>query len=347
MAKPTFNPLKLYIRGYDWTGRTSRRELLLFLGICVVPQLGLMYQRAALPDHRLLETFLWLLVALTVVPMWGHLLRRVNEIRWPGWVLLLMFVPYLALVVVLVLLIKGRGQRRLYELTAFRSLGVGLACILAFLCLTRAFWEPFAMVGGSMKPSLLVGDVVAVGKVSNSFDRGDVVALKRADGHAVMGRIIGIGGDTVQFKDGRVWLNDEQLPQEQIDPFQEVMEPQGALRHIPRCTNGAVGHGAICEKDRYVETLPDGQAYQVLNIFDRMPSDDTAVFRVPADHYFIVGDNRDNTADSRYAAQVNGFGMVPHAAVIGQAHRILYSYNGPSAFSVWNWRPARILKAVK
>jgi signal peptidase I len=128
--------------------------------------------------------------------------------------------------------------------------------------------------------------------------------------------------------------------------FTEIMEYQGPQGLRPRCENGAVGQGAVCEKSRQYETLPGGKRHAILNINDQF-SDNTGVFTVPADHFFFMGDNRDNSTDSRVAQEARGVGFVPREDIVGRADRVMFSSAGRSMLAFWTWRSDRFFKAVE
>ena len=124
------------------------------------------------------------------------------------------------------------------------------------------------------------------------------------------------------------------------------MQAQGPQRLRPRCENGPVGEGGLCIKSRQIETLPNGVSHAILNIGNQQ-SDNTGVYTVPEGHYFFMGDNRDNSADSRLAQQVGGVGFVPYENLIGRADRIVFSSAGSSMLFFWTWRSDRFFKGVE
>ncbi|MCB2136127.1 MAG: signal peptidase I [Rhodobacteraceae bacterium] len=230
------------------------------------------------------------------------------------------------------------------------------------------FYQPFWIPSGSMKDTLLIGDFLFVNKMAYGYsryscpfavcpitgrlfaaepERGDVVVFRHpANGSDFIKRLIGLPGDTVQVQGGIVYLNGTAVPQTPDGTFEEVKEYQGSQRGMPRCANDPVGQGAICVKEKYIETLPNGVSHSVLNIGNG-PADNTPIFTVPAGHYFFMGDNRDNSQDSRFALASGGVGMLPAEYLIGRADRIMFSSAGRSLFFFWTWRGDRFFKAVE
>ncbi|MDO8985305.1 signal peptidase I [Cypionkella sp.] len=230
-------------------------------------------------------------------------------------------------------------------------------------------FQPFWIPSESMKDTLLVGDFVFVNKMAYGYskyscpfalcpisgrifasepERGDVVVFRHpVNGSDFVKRLIGLPGDKIQMKQGVPYINGAVVPQTPDGTFEEVMEPQGPMKSRPRCANGAVGDGAICKKDRFRETLPNGVVHDVLNIENDGYADNTDVFTVPADAYFFMGDNRDNSQDSRFAQAVGGVGFVPVENLIGRADRIIFSSAGTSMLFFWTWRSDRFFKAVE
>ncbi|MFC6639428.1 signal peptidase I [Sulfitobacter sp. JBTF-M27] len=247
------------------------------------------------------------------------------------------------------------------------------------------FFQPFWIPSGSMKETLLIGDFLFVNKMAYGYsyascpslmlpnigievdaedvcgffdgdntrliggepERGDVVVFRHpVSGRDYIKRLIGLPGDTVQVKQGVIHINGDPVKLEQDGTFEEEMTAQGPQRLRPRCENGPLGEGGTCIKSRKIETLPNGVSYPVLNIGNQQ-SDNTGLYTVPAGHYFFMGDNRDNSADSRLAQQVGGVGFVPYENLIGRADRIMFSSAGRSMLFFWTWRGDRFFKAVE
>ena len=231
------------------------------------------------------------------------------------------------------------------------------------------FFQPFWIPSESMKSTLLIGDFIFVNKMAYGYsryscpfgicpisgrilasesERGDVVVFRHpVNGADMIKRLIGLPGDKIQMKEGVLYINGAAAPQVADGVFEEVFEPQGPMKNRPRCENEVVGEGGICQKSRFVETLPNGVAHAVLNIEDGGYADNTDVFTVPEGQYFFMGDNRDNSQDSRYSQAVGGVGFVPAEYLIGRADRVMFSSAGASMLYFWTWRADRFFAAVE
>ncbi len=247
------------------------------------------------------------------------------------------------------------------------------------------FFQPFWIPSGSMKDTLLIGDFLFVNKMAYGYsyascpsiripavgldieaddfcgvfkgadkrlfgsdpEVGDVVVFRHpVTGRDFIKRLIGKPGDRIQMKEGLLYINDVAVKVEDGGEFIEPFGLQGPQQSGTSCANGAVGEGADCIKYRSYETLPNGVRHAVLNIGDR-ELDNTLVFTVPADHFFFMGDNRDNSTDSRVSQQRRGVGFVPREDIVGRADRIMFSSAGRSMLAFWTWRSDRFFKAIE
>lgn len=235
--------------------------------------------------------------------------------------------------------------------------------------LRSLFFQPFWIPSESMKETLLIGDFLFVNKMAYGYsryscpfaacpiegriwaaepERGDVVVFRHpVNGSDFIKRVIGLPGDKIQMKNGVLWINDKEVPQTPDGQFEEIYEPQGPMGNLPRCENGPVGQGGLCTRSRAIETLPNGRQHTVLNIDTNGYGDNTDAFLVPPGNYFFMGDNRDNSTDSRYSQAVGGVGYLPAEYLIGRADRVIFSSAGRSMLFFWTWRSDRFFKAVE
>ena len=244
------------------------------------------------------------------------------------------------------------------------------ALVIAGVFRTLLF-QPFFIPSASMKPTLLIGDFLFVNKFSYGYsedscpfsmckfidgrwlgrmpERGDVIVFRHpVDGTDYIKRLVGLPGDRVQMRQGTLFINGEPAPQEADGLFVETYERQGGARNFPACSNGAVGEGGVCEKEMFRETLPgDVASHAVLNIADDRPLDTTPVYTVPAGHFFFVGDNRDNSNDSRVPRAAGGIGFVPYENLLGRVDRVIFSAEGRSLLFFWTWRLDRFFEPVR
>jgi signal peptidase I len=215
------------------------------------------------------------------------------------------------------------------------------ALILALVVRTFAY-QPFSIPSGSMMNTLLIGDYLFVSKFSYGYSRhsfpfslapidgriwgsaparGDIAVFKLpADpSKDYIKRVIGLPGDRVQMREGQLFLNNVVVQREKVGDYSES-DPLG------RSIQG----------DVWRETLPNGVSYEVLDIQPNSTSDNTPVFEVPPGHYFMMGDNRDNSADSRVAG--SGVGYVPFENLVGRADIIFFSIDeSVSPWMIWTW----------
>ena len=222
-------------------------------------------------------------------------------------------------------------------------------------------FQPFWIPSGSMKDTLLIGDFLFVSKYSYGYsrhsfpwslapfegrflasepERGDVIVFKHPrNGQDYVKRLIGLPGDRVQMREGVLFINGEAAPQR---PDGEFLEPVRAGASLQCKEQRRVPEGRVCVKERFIETLPGGREHIVLNADDNRSSlsDNTREFVVPEGHFFFVGDNRDNSNDSRQSV-----GMVPFDNLVGRADLIALSFGG-QFWEVWNWRADRFLVSI-
>jgi len=227
--------------------------------------------------------------------------------------------------------------------------------LLIALVLRVVLFQPFTIPSASMEPGLLVGDYIIVSKfdygwsrhsvplspplfhgrvMGKAAQRGDVVVFKlpRDDSIPYIKRVIGLPGDRVRVSGGVVFVNGKAIPRVPVGAIQDPGDPTITVMQVE-------------------ETKPDGQAYTTFDRSPGHPGDDTEVYVVPQDHYFVMGDNRDNSLDSRWPSEV-GVGLVPAENLVGKARFILLSWSeGVSIFKPWTWvthfRPDRNFIALR
>jgi len=221
---------------------------------------------------------------------------------------------------------------------------VVIALLIAFGIRTIAF-EPFNIPSGSMEPTLLIGDYLFVSKFSYGYStyslpygihlfsgrimgrqpaRGDVVVFKLPRDPKVdyIKRVIGLPGDRIQMKAGLLYINDEPVKRERIEDFVDSE------------------NGMVTRTRQFLETLPNGKVHHILEMSDDGPLDNTGVYTVPEGFYFCMGDNRDNSLDSRVQGPT-GVGFVPAENLVGRAEILFFSTDGTATwYEFWKWLPA-------
>jgi signal peptidase I len=242
-----------------------------------------------------------------------------------------------------------------------------LVTLFLFAVIIRSFIvAPFSIPSGSMLPRMMIGDYLFVAKWPYGFSRyslpfgiftfegrylrsvpkrGDIVVFHypgRGDEDYVK-RLIGLPGDLVQMKAGTLYLNGDAVPKVRIADYLMPRSPNSPCRYVDPDTAHEVTDDKgrlFCAYPRYRETLPGGRSYDILDQTDG-PSDDTPAVLVPEGHYFMMGDNRDDSEDSRYPVEVGGVGLLPEDALIGRAMITFFSTDGSAHWlKPWTWLTA-------
>ncbi|MEE8189294.1 MAG: signal peptidase I [Kiloniellales bacterium] len=226
------------------------------------------------------------------------------------------------------------------------------AVLLALVIRVFAY-EPFSIPSGSMIPTLLVGDYLFVSKFSYGYsryslpwsiglfdgrvladqpERGDVVVFKLPSDNKTdyIKRLIGLPGDEIQVRGGILHINGKAVKRQRVQDV--ILQDYG---------------GYTRQVTEYVETLPNGVKHRIWEQRDDGFEDETPVYTVPADRYFMMGDNRDSSRDSRFA----DVGFVPFENLIGRAEFLFFSHDDSAGlWEVWKWPAAirfgRILDAI-
>ncbi len=241
--------------------------------------------------------------------------------------------------------------------------------VLAVLGVHSLVAKPFYIPSGSMLPTLLIGDRLIVSKFPYGYSylspslnvlpemsgrlfnhlpaRGDIAVIKSPQlKEDWIKRVIGLPGDTVQMKNGQLWLNGVAVPKVRVADTVIPVSPNsdcnsqvdGQFR-----TTDAAGN-AICRLPTYRETLPSGKTYLTLDLGDN-PRDNTDPVIVPEGRLFLMGDNRDNSEDSRFDPLEGGLGLLPIENLVGRAEFITFSLDGSTDWNPMTWfsavRPGR------
>ncbi len=241
-----------------------------------------------------------------------------------------------------------KSERKFFH--NFKS--IFLAIFIALLIRSFLF-EPFNIPSGSMKPNLLVGDFIFVSKYSYGYSkhslpfsipiipnkifseepkRGDVVVFKTPENNRTdyIKRVIGLPGDKIRVLDGQIIINNNKILRQKMDDFIDNDKDVNVKR-----------------VRKYKEYFFEKEI-EVLDLVDSGMVDNTIEYKVPNNHFFVMGDNRDNSQDSRF---INTVGFIPFENLVGKAQFIFFSLENSRFFEIWKWpnsiRYERVFKRIK
>jgi signal peptidase I len=247
---------------------------------------------------------------------------------------------------IIFLLMLGRLERFGFWRTIFTYLFAVVLFAFGVALFVRSFaYQPFNIPSGSMRPTLLVGDYIFVSKFAYGYSRfslpfspplfsgrilfsppapGDVAVFRHPKDTETdyVKRIVGLPGDRIQMQKGQLYINDAPVRRERLA---DVVD------------DGACGSGSGAAIKHWRETLPNGASYETLDCLDNSFFDNTIVYTVPDGHFFALGDNRDNSTDSR----MSPFGPVPFENLIGRVSLIYFSYDSGNAGAAAHVRTER------
>lgn len=241
-----------------------------------------------------------------------------------------------------------------------------LRFVLAIALLAWAFRSfvaaPFNIPSGSMLPTLYIGDYLVVSKWPYGFSRysfpfgfpgfegrifghlpkrGDVVVFRHPTEDAdLIKRVIGLPGDRIEVRGGVLILNGHAVPRRPLPAARIAVTPNSPCKVVPSAVPvlAAAGTQQVCLYRAYLETLPGGPSYTVLDQVDDSPGDNFPEVEVPPGHLFVMGDNRDDSADSRFQPIDQGVGMLPTENLIGRASFTFWSTDGSASYlKPWTW----------
>jgi signal peptidase I len=231
--------------------------------------------------------------------------------------------------------------------------------ILIVLGIHSFLAKPFYIPSESMMANLLVGDRLIVSKFPYGFsylspsvpilppmkgrlfgsypDRGDIVVIKStSDGADWIKRTIGLPGDTVELRDGELFLNGRALPRVRRPDTEVVVSPNSDCPYMPQFRGTSADGTPVCRFPTFRESLPNGRQYDTLDmtLTDR---DNFGPVTVPDGFVFLMGDNRDNSMDSRVPPEIGGLGLVPYENIVGRAEFITFSLDGSHTLNPLTW----------
>ena len=235
-----------------------------------------------------------------------------------------------------------------------------LLLLFLFAVVLRSFIAaPFMIPSSSMQPRMMIGDYLFVAKWPYgysrfsfpfgiaSFDgrffagepeRGDIVVFRHPrTNQDWVKRLIGLPGDTVQMRSGQLFLNGKPVPKVRIADWMIPFSRNSLCSPLAKRVEAEGGQ--YCAYPRYRETLPGGRSYEVLDQVELSNGpDDTEVYTVPEGHYFMMGDNRDESADSRFTLDEEGVGFLPRDHMVGRALIVFFSTDGSAEWiKPWTW----------
>lgn len=342
------SPTRFLREGLDVAGRTGPAGFAALLALLA----GLWSLRRFGPEvvegwGRGHEALAAIPLAVLLVPALGHVMRRLNDLGWAGWWAWALAVPWLRWGLLAALALLPSSQRRRRAEPGARLLGLGVAAAVALALAGSLVWTAAPVTGQGMKPALWPGDLVLLRRAPLSVAPGDVLAF-RLPGEAEprLGRVVALGGESVAVEGGVPVVGGVRATRREDGAFAETFARQGPAGVMPLCGNGAVGLGADCVTARFLETLPGGRTYPVLDAGDR-PLDRMAAVVVPEGTVFVLADHRDAGRDSRLSPAVGGTGFVALEDVVGRASLVLASAAGRRAWDPRGWRLGRLLRRVE
>ena len=238
---------------------------------------------------------------------------------------------------------------------------VFLIKLVLIVAVFRSFiFSPFNIPSESMLPNLVNGDYLLAAKWPYGYssyslpfsapllpsrifagqpERGDIAIFKAPPTNDTdyIKRVIGLPGDQVQMTGGQLILNGKPVPKQKVADFEVAVSPNTQC-FLPQYEAKNAAGQPVCRYPRFRETLPNGRSYFVLDLA-QTPQDDTPPFVVPEGHLFMMGDNRDNSMDSRFPAiPGQGIGLVPQENLVGRATIMMFSTDGSAEWiKPWTW----------